>query len=196
MIARLAASTNIQRTLRKMPLTARTQWALGTILWPMRGTWKGVPYPTRRRADGRFPDATGLYEPMSFGPLGRNFASRYPLAGHHDQNWIDSKAPFWPDDFDYRYFQAAPLEQQIPYPSGGEHVYLSNLTPAGAVAWQLPATRMRFAVVRRNKDPELRDGVVDTLVIDSDLGRFSMTWRMVLPLKRDCFEIAQVIAGR
>jgi len=138
----------------------------------------------------------GSYEPMSFGPIGRNFASRYPFAGTYDQSWLDSKAPFWPDDFDYRYFQAAPLDQQIPYPSGGEEVFLGNLTLGGSVSWRLPDTRMPFAIVRRNKEPELRQGVVDTLVIESDLGRFSMTWRMVVPLKRDCFEIAQVISGR
>lgn len=138
----------------------------------------------------------GSYEPMSFGPLGRNFASRYPLAGTYDQAWLDSKAPFWPDNFDYAYFQATPRDQQIPYPHGGEEVVLRNLTPRGHAAWRLPAVSMPFAIVRRNKEPEVRDGVVDTLAIESDAGRFSMTWRMVVPLKRDCFEIAQIIAGR
>lgn len=62
---------------------------------------------------------TGQYNPMSFGFLGRNFPPRPSFAGTYDQAWLDSRAPFWPTNFDYRYFQAAPPDQQISHPAGG-----------------------------------------------------------------------------
>ena len=33
---------------------------------------------------------------MSFGVIGRNFKSRFPLAGTYDQNWMDNVFPFLP----------------------------------------------------------------------------------------------------
>src|SRR5256712_1746439 len=157
---------------------------------------EGRPLPNTEESGRSVSSRNGSYEPMSFGPVGRNFASRYPLAGTYDQQWLNSRAPFWPDDFDYAYFQSAPRDQQMPYPHGGERVILRNLTPTGLTSWQLPVTPMPFAIIRRNEVPEVREAVIDTILIDSDAGRFSMTWRTAIALKRDCFAIAQVNAGR
>ena len=156
----------------------------------------GRPLPNSEERGKPVSKINDQYEPMSFGPIGRNFAARYPLAGTYDELWLDSRAPFWPEDFDYRYFQAAPRDQQMPYPTGGEQVVLRNLTPTGFASWKLPMTRMPFSIVRRNQAPEVREAVIDTIFIDADASQFSMTWRLGVPLKRDCFEIAQVIAGR
>ncbi|MBN6151684.1 DUF2169 domain-containing protein [Xanthomonas sp. AmX2] len=46
--------------------------------------------------------------------------------------------PFLPQDFDNRYFQAAPDDQQIPCLRGGEDVLLLNLTPRSARAFASP----------------------------------------------------------
>ena len=64
---------------------------------------------------------------MAFGAISRNFASRYPLAGTYDQDWQDNVFPFLPRDFDPLYYQAAPPEQQMDYPSGGEGIELRRL---------------------------------------------------------------------
>ncbi len=36
----------------------------------------------------------------------------------------------------------------------------------------------------------------DTLIIEPDLRRFMLIWRAALPLRRNMFEVAQVVAGR
>jgi hypothetical protein len=45
------------------------------------------------------------------------------------------------------------------------------------------------------KDQQL-DAVIDTIVIEPDQGRFILTWRTSLPLRRNCFEIEQVVVGK
>ena len=53
------------------------------------------------------------YNPMGFGSVGRSWQPRPAYAGTYDQNWIDNVFPFLPADFDERYYQSAPLDQQI-----------------------------------------------------------------------------------
>ena len=155
----------------------------------------GKPLPNTEMIDVPIEDPGGAYRPMGFGAIGRNWQPRTRFAGTYDQAWIEQRAPFWPDDFDYRYFQAAPADQHIPYPTGGEDVVLKNLTPNGRVAFRLPMMKMPVLFIpRAGKDHELA-AVVDTLLIEPDLGTFTMTWRAALPLRRNCFEIRQVIVG-
>ena len=82
--------------------------------------------------------AFGGCRPMSLGALGRNFAERARYAGTYDADWLRKRVPYWPDDFDYHYFQAAPADQQMPYPVGGETVTLTNLSRHGTQRVVLP----------------------------------------------------------
>ena len=138
----------------------------------------------------------GSYRPMAFGPVGRAWKSRAPLAGTYDQKWIDEVCPFLPADFKEEYYQAAPPDQQIPYPKGGEEVTLLNLTPDGQRKFRLPAVEVPLTYFQRERDPIEAAPVIDTILFEPDLGRFSMLWRHCLPLKRDVFEIPQILVGR
>jgi hypothetical protein len=132
---------------------------------------------------------------MAFGAIGRNWPPRVSHAGTYDQEWLDEQAPFWPDDFDYRYFQAAPPDQQIPYPAGGEEIVLKNLTPDGHVAFRLPRRSMPvWFIPHRGKDVRV-EGRLDTILIEPDKGVFMLSWRAVLPMRRSCFEVKQIVAG-
>jgi len=137
----------------------------------------------------------GDYKPMSFGPIGRNFASRVPFAGTYDQQWLDNQAPFWPDDFDYRYFQAAPADQQIPYPKGGEAILLKNLTAQGLTRFKIPNLPMPVNFIPYRGKYKKLYAVIDTILIEPDLNRFMLTWRISYPLRKNCFELMQVVAG-
>jgi len=141
-------------------------------------------------------DASGSYRPMSFGPIGRNWLPRSSFAGTYDDAWIAQRAPFWPADFDDRYFQAAPADQQIPFPAGGEEVVLKNLTPEGHVGFRLPSFAPPVLFVRRKSPPYELRAVTDTILIEPDCGTFSLTARVSLPMKRSCFDLTHVVAGR
>ncbi len=155
----------------------------------------GTPMPNTEELNKAVTMPSQNYKPMAFSAMGRNFKTRYPLAGTYDQQWLDNQAPFWPNDFDYRYFQAAPPDQQILYPVGGEEVVLKNLTPSGFTKFQLPKKAMPVLFIPYKGKEQLVDAVIDTLLIEPDLERFSLTWRVSYPLRRNCFELKQIIAG-
>jgi hypothetical protein len=138
----------------------------------------------------------GDYTPMAFGSIGRNWVPRVSFAGTYDQAWLDERAPFWPDDFDYRYFQAAPPEQQIPFPAGGEEIVLRNLTPDGYVRFRIPVVSMPVLFIPATGRAQETAAQIDTLLIEPDLGRFSLTWRASYAAVRSCFDLRRVVAGK
>jgi len=156
----------------------------------------GRPLPNTEEKGSKISNPKGKYRPMAFGPVGRAWQPRPKYAGTYDEKWLDEQAPFWPDDFDYRYFQAAPEDQQIPYLSGGEEVVLSNLTPEGMTRFRLPKMKMPVVVVPVSGREQQLTTDIDTLLIEPDKRRFMMTWRASLPMKRNCFDIEQTIVGQ
>jgi hypothetical protein len=82
------------------------------------------------------------------------------------------------------------------YPKGGEEVLLVNLTPDGRKSFRLPTVEVPVTFFGRGADPVEAAPVIDTILIEPDLNRFSMAWRCHLPLKRDVFEIGQIVVGR
>jgi len=132
---------------------------------------------------------------MAFGPIGRAWTPRVQLAGTYDQNWIDNIFPFLPPDFDERYYQAAPDDQQMDYPRGGEEVVLKNLTPEGYASFHLPEVDMPVVFYPKHGENIETQAVVDTIVIEPDLQRFTMTWRSHIPLRKNMFEIEQILVG-
>lgn len=137
----------------------------------------------------------GDYQPMSFGPIGRGWAPRYQYAGTYDDVWFESEFPFLPRDFDERYYQSAPADQQIPYLTGGEIVTLENLTPEGLTSFVIPAINVPVVFFLRGDKDKKEQIRWDTLIIEPDLGVFSMVGRVNLPLKKSIFEVMQILVG-
>ena len=157
---------------------------------------EGKPVPNTEETENPVISPKGNYRPMSFGVIGRNWLPRYPFAGTYDQNWIDNIFPFLPADFDNQYFQAAPLDQQLPYLIGGEDVALGNLAPLSTIRFKLPKVDMPIVFFYKKGGKFETSGVIDTLVIEPDQGIFTLCWRASLPLKKNMFEIAQVLTGK
>ena len=155
----------------------------------------GKELPNTEKVGQPIDSPTGEYEPMSFGPAARNFECRIAYAGTYDTAWLETRAPFFPENFDYRYFQSSPPDQQVPYPRGGELVVLENLTPDGYTEFRLPQLELPVLFVFSRGNAVEQAAVVDTVVIEPDLARFMLTWRVALPLRRDCFEVRQVAVG-
>lgn len=157
---------------------------------------QGKPLPNTQETGKPIKDArSGTFRPMAFGAMGRNFKQRLKYAGTYDQNWLDTQAPFWPVDFDYQYFQAAPIDQRIPYPKGGEPVILKNLTPGGITSLALPKLEIPVLLAPYRETVRQMIPEIDTILLEPDLGRFCLTGRIALPLKRNCFELKDVIVG-
>jgi len=157
----------------------------------------GMPLPNTEELHLPATTPDGNYRPMAFGPVGRAWQQRVRWAGTYDQHWLDHQFPFLPEDFDVRYFQSAPEDQQMDYPQGGEEVALLNLDANGRSAFRLPAN-LRLAVLIVLHDGSTREAaaIVDTVILEPDAGRFTLTWRTSSPLQRNLREIAKVILGQ
>jgi hypothetical protein len=136
------------------------------------------------------------YIPMSFGPIGRAWEPRSKYAGTYDDKWREEHFPFLPPDFDERYYQAAPLDQQVPHLEGGEEIRLVNLTPEGLTSFVLPVFDAPIHFFPRRGEREYGKLVLDTIVLETDERRFTLTWRATRPLKKNIFEVAQILVGK
>ncbi len=155
----------------------------------------GKPLPNTEETGKPITNPRGKYQPSSFGPIGRGWRSRAKYAGTYDQDWIDNVFPFLPADFDERYFQSAPEDQQLDKFTGGEEVVLLNLTSGGRSAFKLPSIDVPVTFYLRNHENQGLQAANDTLIIEPDHRRVVMLWRVALPLKKNMFEVAQVVVG-
>jgi hypothetical protein len=163
----------------------------------LRSDWvDGAPLPNTEEVSRPVAAPDADYRPMSFGPIGRGWEPRYRHAGTYDQHWLDHVFPFLPADFEERYYQAAPPDQQLALPVGGQEVTLLNLTPDGRRSFVLPDFEAAVHIFPKKGEREDLKATLDTIVLEPDQERLTLTWRVARPLKRSMFEIAQVLVGK
>lgn len=156
----------------------------------------GKPLPNTEESNTQVTSPKGKYRPMSFGPVGRGWEPRYKLAGTYDDDWLADVFPFLPADFQDAYFQAAPADQQIAFPIGGEEVVLLNLTEEGRTVFRLPRVEVPVIFFHKRGGREEKSATLDAVTIEPDARRILLTWRTSLPLMRNIFEIPRILAGR
>ncbi|MGY3256065.1 DUF2169 family type VI secretion system accessory protein [Pseudomonas chlororaphis] len=155
----------------------------------------GMPMPSTEELGKPIDSPSGNFRPMALGPLGRGWPQRARFAGTYDEAWLADCFPFLPTDFDQRYFQAAPEDQQTHYLRGGEDVLLLNLTPQERAGFRIPQMEVPVTFFLKKGGHETVQAVIDTLLIDTDTCQVQLTWRVSRPLQRNMFEIAQVLVG-
>lgn len=155
----------------------------------------GKPLTNTEETNNKITNPKGSYCPMAFGPLGRSWEQRIKFAGTYDQKWLDDQFPFLPTDFQDQYYQAAPADQQIDYPQGGEEVVLSNLTAQSHTQFKLPKLKIPIAYVRRSGEKHFDYPVLDTIVIEPNERRFMLVWRSSFAIRKTVREMKQVAVG-
>lgn len=121
------------------------------------------------------------YPVVGYGPVGRWWQPRLARAGTHDEAWRRTQWPRSPLDHDYRYWNCAPDDQQVPYPEGGEVFRLVNLTPGGGtVRFALPRQPMRL-LVRLQAGPLVFAPMnIDTVIVDVGRATLSVVRRALV----------------
>jgi hypothetical protein len=116
--------------------------------------------------------------PAGFGAIAGHWQPRVAYAGTYDERWLQTRQPLVPDDFDDRFHQCAPADQQPQtFLRGGEQVILHHLTPAGDLRFVLPKLYLGF-------ETRFYDGArvihksrkLHTVVIEPDFPRVSLVW--------------------
>jgi len=163
----------------------------------LKNAWvDGTPLPNIEEVGQEVTSPSGSYKPVALGPLGRGWPQRARHAGTYDDAWLADVFPFLPKDFDERYYQATPEDQQIALPKGPIEVTLSGFRPDGARQFALPFFEAPVHVFPKRGEREDLTATLDTIVFEPDEDRFTMSWRVARPLKKNMFEIAQVLVGR
>lgn len=123
-------------------------------------------------------------EPAGFGPLLRTSPQRTKGLGAYDADWLKDRWPWFPIDFDWGHFNAAPHDQQVnAFPRGDEPLLLENLHPMHArYSTRLPAVRPQLFVVDDGgpREVSLR---LDTIWVDADRETLVLLWRGALPIR-------------
>lgn len=112
-----------------------------------------------------------------FGPIAGHWEPRIKLGGTYDENWERTRQPLLAEDFDERYYQSAPIDQQVKgYLKGGEQVSVVNMTQEGKLNFRLP--RVSFALTTHFFDgtSESHRASLNTVIIKPDQAKLVMVW--------------------
>ncbi|HUT70749.1 MAG TPA: DUF2169 domain-containing protein [Desulfatiglandales bacterium] len=124
-------------------------------------------------------------QPAGFGPLGRMWGQRFSRMGTYKGKWLEERWPWFPTNFDWGHFNAAPPEMQLEtYLRGDEALYFENLHPEyPQYKSRLPGLRVRCFVntsVETETDQARFDEVsmvLDTLWVDMEAEKLVLVWR-------------------
>lgn len=121
--------------------------------------------------------------PAGFGPIAHNWQPRKSLVGTYDDAWLKHRWPGFPTDFDWKFFNAAPADQQVEgYLRGDEELLCENLHPVHRTyRSRLPGLRARCFLDERGSEGDVVFREVpltlDTLWIDMDAEKLVLVWR-------------------
>lgn len=119
--------------------------------------------------------------PIGFGAIGRHWVPRVDWAGTYDEKWEEERLPLLPRDFDERFYQSAPPDQQTrQYLKGGEPVALLNLSPSGLLRFNLPRVWLSFQTTIGNHTTD-HHANLHTVILEPDMPRVIMVWHTSVP---------------
>ena len=129
--------------------------------------------------------------PASFAPISPLWFERTRKRGKkYGKAYQKTRAPWYSEDFDWSFFNAAPDDQQLEgYLRGDEPVVFSNLHPeASLIETRLPGVRPRAFLKHTDGRFVEVPLVLDTLYADMDAMKVYLTWRGLSPVESEEFE--------
>ena len=163
----------------------------------LKSAWvDGTPMPNLEELGKPVSFPSDPYRPMALGPLGRGWSGRARYAGTYDQEWLDDVFPFLPKDFDDRYYQAAPEDQRLATPTEPAEVVIQGFTVDETRRFVLPRFEAVVQIAPSRGERENHIAILDTISFEPDAERFALSWRLSRPLRKNLFDIAQVVVGR
>jgi len=156
---------------------------VGTGFAVARDHLTGRALPNIEYANDRVSGWKDRPRPAGFGAIASHWQPRVSFAGTYDDKWMATRQPLLPDDFDDRFFQCAPSDQQAPAPlRGGEPVELFHLTPDGVLRFALPKAFLGFETRFYDGSRELhKERRLHTVIMEPDYPRVSLVWHTALP---------------
>lgn len=131
--------------------------------------------------------------PVGFGPVARHWQPRLALGGTHDERWRRERMPLVPIDYDPRFEQCAPADQQVSgYLRGGEPFELTGMSESGSLRGKLPVRgltiKAKLGGAWVHSEP-----AIHTVVLEPDLRRAIVTWHAAIPCHRTLYSLRRVV---
>ena len=167
-------------------------------------TYGGAGYQKNAVGKGRDKDENGLTwwpnvvdpnlgdkEPAGFGPINRISSQRTSKLGSYGGDYMEKRWPWFAEDFDWAYFNAATEDMQYSgYLTGDETLFMENLHPSiSEYRSQLPGLTPRCFLQEHEGGEDFREVAMnlDTLYVDMDSETLSLVWRGVAEIKSHDF---------
>jgi hypothetical protein len=155
----------------------------------------GRPVPNLELAERAVTSPRERHEPVGFGCIGRAWKPRLELAGTYDAKWRDECAPYLPADFDERFFQCAPRDQQFPLFRGGERIRCLHMAEQEVVTYVMPG--LDVPLTFRFVDGDVRrQAVLDTVTLEPHLGIAMLVYRASVPLRKKLPALREILVGQ
>jgi hypothetical protein len=133
--------------------------------------------------------------PSCFAPVCAHWEPRRSFAGTYDEEWQQHRAPYLPKDFDPRFLQLAPPGLAgSGHLKGGEPVELRGVTRTGLLRFRLPRVTLKVTY-ELDGSTEERPALLDTLMIEPEHSRFTLTWRSVFPCDKKSLRVNEIEAA-
>jgi len=134
--------------------------------------------------------------PACFAPIAPSWLPRRAYAGTYDEKWQRGRAPYLPDDFDPRFFQAAMPELAFDrFLQPGEPVQVVGVMPDGPIAFTVPPSHLSVAVTIAGST-QTPPANLETVAIEPDENRACFTWRASVPCDRQALKVEKIVLGR
>ncbi len=119
--------------------------------------------------------------PAGFGPIAPHWPLRSRFAGTYDAAWEKDRLPLLPLDFDPRFHQQAPPDQQAEgFLRGGEAVRLEGVHPDGPLEFFLPKVSLGFETEFDDLTEVTHRANLHTVIFEPDFPAVSMVWHTSL----------------
>lgn len=130
--------------------------------------------------------------PACFGFVAPSWEPRKAYAGTYDESWQKKRAPYLPDDFGLRFFNAAHPDLTFDrYLKGGEPVAILNMSLRGAIKFALPECTFDTTVRIAGKQEPLVLNLETVLMEPTDV-RFSILWRGSRSCDKQTLKVEQI----
>lgn len=150
--------------------------------------------PNVELPDSLIRSPTDAPPPAGLGPLDRRWAQRTSRMGTYGPDWLKTRWPYFPEDFDWGYFNAAPADQQLPFLRGDEPWFVAGMhADVERYASRLPGVRPRCFLRRADERADIEEVslVLDTVAIDVEAAELVLVWRGLVDVATRHFEEIQ-----
>jgi len=112
-----------------------------------------------------------------FSPIASHWEPRVKLGGTYDEKWERTRQPLLAEDFDERYYQSAPIDQQVNgYLKGGEEVSIINMSKTGKLNFRLPKASFALTTHFFDGSRESHRATLNTVLLKPSESKLVMVW--------------------